>query len=157
MLKEPDAVFSLWIWHTYMHTWKKNQSNFVLGLLKQKRGKLTSRNLACITVQHNNRLYLPLWNLKATSFDPYWRMWSICHLTISLGGSSETVNIAIWKRFRSKSFWISSKQFPLNNSEFDCRRRTWKDSSSGPADKRAIQEVNLPLKVDWCTCTVHVN
>ena len=31
--------------------------------------------------------YLPDWNLKAMLLEPYCLMWSICHLTISRGGS----------------------------------------------------------------------
>ena len=48
---------------------------------------------------------LPDWNLKAMLLEPYCLMWSICHLTMSLGGSF-SVNRAMWKRLRSKSLQI---------------------------------------------------
>ena len=67
--------------------------------------------------------HLPLSNLKAIWLDPYWRMWSICHLTTRRGGFS-SVKTAMWNRFLSKSRRISKRQGPLNMMEFDFLRLT---------------------------------
>lgn len=74
--------------------------------------------------------YLPDSNLNAILLDPYWRMWSICHLTMRCGSSS-SVKRAMWNRFLSKSRRISSRHCPLNAKVLALRRRTRKVSSSG--------------------------
>lgn len=74
--------------------------------------------------------YLPDSNLKAEWWEPYCRMWSICHLTISLGTSS-LVNNPMWNLLLSKSFNISSRQGPENTMVLDLRSLTGNVSSSG--------------------------
>ena len=93
------------------------------------------------TTSHPSKGYLPDSNLKAMLLEPYWRMWSICHLTTSRGNSS-SVNIAMWNKFLSKSLRISNKQGPLKGRVLAFRSRTRKVSSSGITTQEKCSNIN---------------
>ena len=104
------VTLDAWVWSHWMH-----------GCGHTGRGRIS---------RFFTEAYLPDSNLKAMLLEPYWRMWSTCHLTMRRGNSS-SVNMAMWNRLRSKSLKISSKHGPLKARDLALRSFTRNVSSSG--------------------------